>query len=282
MTIAELHGKLSASIQNGAFERMEDLLTSDVFGTMKYAGWKYGFIDWLLQSEKAYINSEFPSIHKYLIKSEIKSIEYTFWPKLPNNREPDLAMCIENKDDTILIILIEAKYFSGTSDWEDDILAENLGLSGNQVADQLAGFHSMSNRELSKWFPNIMKKGELQSDENINKLHLFITMQFCLPTYVYHEASNHMPYSFTIPTYWLSWNSLAKCLKSVIDIDGIKDANYLLLLDLYNLLRRKKLTPFDGFKYRTWSSIASPSFWKESLWSIEPVNIDSYKSFFRN
>ena len=46
MTIAELHGKLSPERPQGVNERMEDLLTSDVFGTMKYAGWENGFIDW--------------------------------------------------------------------------------------------------------------------------------------------------------------------------------------------------------------------------------------------
>ncbi len=50
MTIAELHGKLSSSNPNGVNDRMEDLLTSDVFGAMKYAGWENGFIDWLLKS----------------------------------------------------------------------------------------------------------------------------------------------------------------------------------------------------------------------------------------
>ncbi len=37
MTIAELHGKLAPGRPAG-YEYMEDLLTSDVFGTMRYAG----------------------------------------------------------------------------------------------------------------------------------------------------------------------------------------------------------------------------------------------------
>ena len=50
MTIAELHGKLSPNRPNGCNDRMEDLLTSDVFSTMKYAGWQCGFLDWLKSS----------------------------------------------------------------------------------------------------------------------------------------------------------------------------------------------------------------------------------------
>ena len=184
MTIAELHGKLSASSQNGAFERMEDLLTSDVFGTMKYVSWQNGFIDWLLKSEPAPIYSDIPLIQNYLVKAEIKSFEYSFWPRLKNNREPDLAICVVNKDSTILIVMIEAKYFSGMNDWDDDGLAGSLGLSGNQIADQIAGLHSISNDELNKWFPNLNKMGLLLSNTIIQKIHLLVTMHFCLPEYV--------------------------------------------------------------------------------------------------
>jgi len=51
MTIAELHGKLNPERPAGAHERMEDLLTSDVFGTMKYVGWQYGFMNWLRSAQ---------------------------------------------------------------------------------------------------------------------------------------------------------------------------------------------------------------------------------------
>ena len=47
MTIAEIHGKLRVKNPGGVSERLEDLLTSDVFSTMKYAGYETGFMDWL-------------------------------------------------------------------------------------------------------------------------------------------------------------------------------------------------------------------------------------------
>jgi len=280
MTIAELHGKLSASNPNGAFERMEDLLTSDVFGTMKYVSWENGFIDWLLKSEHAPIYPNSFPIQSYLIKSEIKSFEYSFWPRLKNNREPDLAMCVVNKDSTILIVLIEAKYFSGMSDWENDSFAGPLGLSGNQIADQISGLNSISNDELNKWFPNLKKLSLLSSNTVIKKIHLLVTMHFCLPEYVYTDAITHITDDMTIPAYWLSWNSLAACLESEIKKSGTNDTNNLLLSDLYQLLHRKGLTPFDGFNAKLWHSNISPSFWQENLWVMKPINIGAYRSFF--
>jgi hypothetical protein len=47
MTIAELHGKLAEGRTTG-YEYMEDLLTSDIFGTMRYARWECGFAGWRL------------------------------------------------------------------------------------------------------------------------------------------------------------------------------------------------------------------------------------------
>lgn len=45
MTIAELHNKLPYNDPAALHERLEDLLTSDVFGTMKYVGGQYGSLD---------------------------------------------------------------------------------------------------------------------------------------------------------------------------------------------------------------------------------------------
>ena len=49
MSIVEIHGKLSAE----AHEGLEDLLTSDVFGTMLYAGWQPAFHAWMSEAQGA-------------------------------------------------------------------------------------------------------------------------------------------------------------------------------------------------------------------------------------
>ncbi len=67
MTIAELHGKLSSTRPASINDRLEDLLTSDVFGTMKYAGWENGFLNWIQQSIPASVTPP-PTANRTLSK----------------------------------------------------------------------------------------------------------------------------------------------------------------------------------------------------------------------
>src|ERR1017187_10050323 len=90
MSIAELHGKLSPGDPQGAHDGMEDLLTSDVFGTMLYAGWQPAFARWLAQAQ--FVPGCDPStcIADFLPSDNGADIAYSVWPRLPNNREPDV------------------------------------------------------------------------------------------------------------------------------------------------------------------------------------------------
>jgi hypothetical protein len=97
MTIAELHGKLAEGRTTG-YEYMEDLLTSNLFGTMRYAGWECGFLDWLLRAEPAPVEPHPPPIASVLPGSGLVDIQYRFWPRLTNGREPDLALLMLCED----------------------------------------------------------------------------------------------------------------------------------------------------------------------------------------
>src|SRR5437762_2965428 len=114
MTVAELHGKLSTSNPARLHDRLEDLLTSDVFGTMKYVGWQFGFLDWIYSAEAATPGQ--PQNLSSLIPAQgLQQIRFCFWPTLPNGREPDLALLFEYSESTSLVV-VEAKLYSGTSD----------------------------------------------------------------------------------------------------------------------------------------------------------------------
>ena len=112
MTIAELHGKLNPLRPQGVSERMEDLLTSDVFGTMKYAGSDNGFIDWIKKAEPAPIFPTAPPISTLFGAGGLSKVYYKFWPILKNGREPDLALLVVLEGRNSLLIVVEAKYFS--------------------------------------------------------------------------------------------------------------------------------------------------------------------------
>jgi len=91
MYLAELHGKLPSRI-----ERMEDILTSNVFSFFKYSDREI-FL-------KGYLNE----LGFDISNQEANEAEFIFWPRFEENTEPDLVIIVGN-----YYLLIEAKYFSG-------------------------------------------------------------------------------------------------------------------------------------------------------------------------
>jgi len=278
MTIAELHGKLNPLRPQGVSERMEDLLTSDVFGTMKYAGWDNGFIDWIKKAEPAPISPAAPPISSLFETSRVAQVYFKFWPILSNGREPDLALLVMFEKQDYLLIVVEAKYFSGTSDWDDEEWGEQHDLTGSQLADQVLGLHKMSEKELFQWFEIEEKVQKSLPNQELTKIHLFITMNFVLPVLDYEKAIMKMKEAWPVYSYWLSWNSLSEYIEKHLDqrIIGQKE----LIKDLYLLLEKKGLAPFSGFSMSPVElRVEDASFWVESYWAFKHPDLLEYQSF---
>ena len=102
MYLAELHGKLSPKT-----ERMEDLLTSNVFSFFKY-------------SDREVFLKEYLRMLGFSVSSkEAREAEFIFWPRYEQNTEPDLVIRVGK-----YYILIEAKYFSDFDEGNNDIKAQ--------------------------------------------------------------------------------------------------------------------------------------------------------------
>jgi hypothetical protein len=266
MTIAELHGKLAEGRTTG-YEYMEDLLTSCVFGTMRYAGWECGFLDWLLGAEPAPVEPHPPPIASVLRGSSLVDIQYRFWPRLTNGREPDLALLVLYEDGPGLLVVIETKYLSGMSDYESDAPEGEDALTGNQILDQVRGMEKMAPTELLAWF----EEDGLSPSEptGLRKVHILVTAHTALPKGVYQCSMAKRQHGW-VPCYWLSWVNLADCLEPYrAEATGGQRA---LLNDLYRLLYRKKLVRFrNGFRLAPWLRLGSEtSFWQEHWWSETP------------
>lgn len=90
MYLAELHGKLSPKT-----ERMEDLLTSNVFSFLKY-------------SNREVFLKEYLELLGFTVSTEAaNNAKFMFWPRLAEDTEPDLVIRVGK-----YYLLIEAKYFS--------------------------------------------------------------------------------------------------------------------------------------------------------------------------
>lgn len=87
---AELRGKLSSRI-----ERMEDILTSNVFSFFKYA------------TREIFLRGYLGVLGFAVSDQEASEADFIFWPRFEENTEPDLVIIAGD-----YYLLIEAKYFS--------------------------------------------------------------------------------------------------------------------------------------------------------------------------
>src|SRR3546814_11666693 len=119
MIPALLHGKLSREQEN-----MEDILTSCVFGILRYLPVEEGLLPLLCRAEA--VCGEPPQLSSAGSHAPI----YEFWPTLSERCvrgeiefachpcEPDLLIKLHKVDGKRLYVLIEAKHLSGkSSDW---------------------------------------------------------------------------------------------------------------------------------------------------------------------
>ena len=90
MYLAELRGKLSSRV-----ERMEDILTSNVFSFFKYS------------SRDIFLKNYLNKLGFNISNQEAEEAEFRFWPVFEDGTEPDLVIMVGN-----YYLLIEAKYFS--------------------------------------------------------------------------------------------------------------------------------------------------------------------------
>ena len=202
---------------------MEDILTSNVFGLLRYVQPQQGILQYLGLAEAE--DKKKPL--KYLSSlSEIpqKSIEYQFWPwwEEPNcyGCEPDVVIKLEIPDKQDLLVLIEAKYLSGKSSEADE--------SYDAPIDQLA----------REW-DNLSVK----ANKDECPVLIYLTAHYAYPIQDINDAVNEFlnkrPEGTKPVIYWLSWRHLYKvCENSHLPV----------LYDIKLLLDRADLKFFDGVK----------------------------------
>jgi hypothetical protein len=251
MTIAELHGKLSPKRAGGFYERMEDLLTSDVFGTMKYTGWEAGFLNWLRSAKEPMDN--FKTADLVLPSDdEISWAEYRFWPTVKSGREPDLLIALHQKSGKVTLIIVEAKYLSGPSNIEMEGEFTVAGLTGDQIADQINDF------------PDILS--ENSREVIAARIHIYLTAHHSCPMEIFGDSKKNIRRN-DVSYFWLNWQALPGFLES--ELPRLEDRSKLLVQDLVDLLKRKDLVPFRGFRLADFDITAEYpefGFWKEKWW----------------
>jgi hypothetical protein len=221
-------GKIPSNTENS-----EDLLTSSVFGAIRYLS-NFSLIQDIIAN----------SINIHQIKAgyfeHITHIEYYFWPRLEKS-EPDLLVLLKNKRDKYLVFCIEAKYFSGKSSEED--LSVEFEERGNHQRDQLARQIEDIHKDSAFKYLNIKKESVIFS------CLIFLTNDNFIPEVSlkkgYQSIDNSIPLDFKIDSiYWLSWKEIYKQINKHVT-SSLQDR--LIKEDLLEFFRRKNLACFEGF-----------------------------------
>lgn len=236
MIPALIHGKLSRQQEN-----LEDVLTSSIFGTLRYLSPEDGLFPFLrcatMPDGSAFNALEFePGV----------TVEYEFWPHLHeralggtsedwcNPCEPDVLLKVKPSGDDPIYILIEAKFRSGKS--------SNAADEDVAPRDQLA----------REW-DNLIA---LTRRENAKPLLIYLTADFGVPTAEISASSAEYESKRGADLFacgWLSWRHLERQFRRTEDWR---------LSELVALCGRLDLCFFDGV-----SMIEPQSF----RWRFEPT-----------
>lgn len=228
MTIAEIRGKISQTGQNLS-ERMEDLLTSDIFGCMRYLPTQNALIPFLQTACSLHGNT-------LIIPGKVLRLHWSFWPWLKLAGcipcEPDVIIGLETEDNHVHLILIEAKYYSGLSSEEDERAEPN-----DQLARELDNLDAVSCATLG-WRTHL---------KIASRVLLFLTQDMGIP----HDLLVKSLSEYTRKRnkkgdmYWTSWRFLPPILERSLEKETIQE-NKAVLEDMLMLLFRKGLIMFGG------------------------------------
>lgn len=218
--IAEIHNKLSVTGSN-LTDRLEDQLTGDFFGALRYLPFALG-LQKILGSE--YV---FPERVGKFIKnlSYEKEPDYFFWKRLKDaddsTVEPDLIIEFENT-----VICIEVKYNSGLSSDDSDA-------DGNEVAETA--------EEIKKSKNQLAREARAISKAYIGKnLILLLIARAGICERIYGDSFAKICSGIEFAR--LSWSDI---------YDNIRKMNFtsrteeLIFLDVCNLLKRKGFDRFE-------------------------------------
>lgn len=234
MTIAEIHGKISGGGGNLS-DRLEDLLTSDVFGPLRYLPFTEGLLR-VIGKARLYTDPGTTFYAKFgknlRNKPEPKVI---FWPRMECS-EPDVLIEFEHH-----LVMVEAKYLSGKSGDFDHENAETV--SHDQLAREF--------RDLLDYRPGGF------SDRTL----IYLTAHSTLPKEDLEKSHGAMngeegKGKFRQNTYWLSWYEIRNAVEELLGEQ--KDQNKKLVLDdMERLLHRKGFRKFEGFEKVVLNTVCS-------------------------
>jgi len=245
MLQAELHGKLPE------IERMEDVLTSNIFGMIKYMPPSVGIFN-ILSCAKDYSKDRKPLIdnlkNQNLNFQDYDHVDFLFWENSSEHGEPDIILIMKSSKQTLddLMLCIEVKYFSPKSRFGDQ----------DQLMDY---FLSLNNPNARRTYKN--KKISRFEGKFVGLIYLTHFSQYTSVRDSLKEIYKKESINYEHKLFELRWHDIARILttlkcKTKYEEDIVKD--------LVLLLQKKNLLDFSGFsapsfelKYEPFLSVSS-------------------------
>lgn len=238
--LAEIEGKISRSGSNLS-ERLEDQLTGNVFGALRYIPFSKGL-------GAVLANSVFPrsiSVDLRNIDSEFWEDKIEFWPY---NREGELDALINF---STMMIGIEVKYQSGLSS-DDDVVN---GADHEEVQQSI--------NQLARESRILVRKGQGKQ-----KLLLFIAERKACKE-VYENIICRGIIEQGVVFGYVSWQDILRELKQLVLTDAYQQV---IIKDLVNLLTRKGFEDFTSMAVETPAPINEQGYFNFDLKSKTDIS----------
>lgn len=242
MIFADIHGKLGGDYSR-AHERGEDVLTSNVFGLLRYIPQENGLLRLLQQVRPFKSNSDVvvPAVDPHWIPVErVRSVRMIFWPSFGAYGEPDLLLSLRDEGGHDLhLVLIEAKYLSPKSGRGDPYEAvEDDAPHGDQLVKYWQASHD------ARWAP-----------PDIPRSLIYLTAAGVPPSREIHDSLRHL---CSMRLAWLSWRDVWSVVEPIA-------STHAAAADLAALLVHKGLTYFRGFVGATPRRFPDCGFWHSGM-----------------
>lgn len=245
MLQAELHGKLPEIV------RKEDVLTSNIFGMIKYLPPSVGIFN-ILAYAKDYSKDRKPLIetlkNQNLSFQDYDHVDFLFWENSEEHGEPDIIIIMKSSKQSLddLMLCIEVKYFSPKSRFgENDQLMDYFISLNNPSARR-----TYKNRKISSF------KGKF-----IGLIYLTLYSQYKSVRNSLEEIYKKESSNYEHKLFELRWNDITRILTSLKCKTQYEEN---IVKDLVLLLQRKNLMDFHGFsepsfelKYASFLSMSS-------------------------
>lgn len=230
MPMAELHGKISSSGTN-LNDRLEDQLTSDVFGRMRYLKDDWLLLRMLQRALRVDTGTDglVPYIAQLVQGAKPIPPVLDFWPRL-TDCEPDV-LASWHLHGCRVVLMFEVKFLSGKSG--EGFVNEDPDVGAvPAVSDQLGREY----QDLCSLLQAV-DKGAL----------IYLTAHTSIPRQSLEESLKTVSTKPDVGLYWLSWSGVYRLLRQLSPEDRHQS---LVVGDIIALLERKGLSGI-----RPWSEV---------------------------